>query len=71
VLFHDPHISTWRADGHLVDRVPDLNDALRTADLTILLQGHSAYDFTSIAANGKRVLDTRGVVPASSHVERL
>ena len=71
VQFHDPHVTTWHAHGHSVGRVPDLDDALRTADLTILLQGHSAYDFASIAATAKRVLDTRGVVPASSTVERL
>ena len=71
VQFHDPHVTTWHADGHLFDRVPDLGDALRTADLTILLQGHSAYDFALIATSAKRVLDTRGVVPASSTVERL
>ena len=71
VQFHDPHITTWHAHGHSVGRVPDLDDALRTADLTILLQGHSAYDFASIAATAKRVLDTRGVVPTSSTVERL
>jgi len=71
VQFHDPHVTTWHAHGHSVGRVPDLDDALRTADLTILLQGHSAYDFASIAATAKRVLDTRGVVPTSSTVERL
>ena len=69
--FHDPHITTWHADGHSVGRVPDQDDALRTADLTILLQGHSAYGFASIAATAKRVLDTRGVVPTSPTVERL
>jgi UDP-N-acetyl-D-glucosamine dehydrogenase len=71
VQFHDPHVWTWLADGHSVGRVPDLDDALGKADLTILLQGHSAYDFASIAARAKRVLDTRGVVPVSSIVERL
>ena len=69
--FHDPHVTTWHAHGHSVGPVPDLGDALRTADLTILLQGHSAYDFASIAATAKHVLDTRGVVPAASTVERL
>jgi len=71
VQFHDPYVTTWHAGDHSVGRVPDLDEALSAADLTILLQGHSAYDFASIAATAKRVLDTRGVVPAASTVERL
>jgi UDP-N-acetyl-D-glucosamine dehydrogenase len=71
VQFHDPYVTTWHADDHSVGRVPDLDEALSAADLSILLQGHSTYDFASIAATAKRVLDTRGVVPSSSSVERL
>ena len=71
VQFHDPYVTTWHAGDHSVGRVPDLDNALRAADLTILLQGHSAYDFASIAATAKRLLDTRGVVPTSPTVERL
>jgi UDP-N-acetyl-D-glucosamine dehydrogenase len=71
VQFHDPYVTTWHAGDHSVGRVPDLDEALSAADLTILLQGHSAYDLGSIAAKAKRVLDTRGVVPTSPTVERL
>jgi UDP-N-acetyl-D-glucosamine dehydrogenase len=71
VKFHDPYITTWPINGHPVGRVPNLDDTLRSADLTILLQSHSVYDFVSIATKAKRVLDTRGVVPTSSSVERL
>lgn len=71
VQFHDPYVTTWHVDGHSVGRVPDLDAAMRTADLTVLLQGHLAYDFASIAATAKRVLDTRGVVPISTTVERV
>lgn len=71
VQFHDPHVMTWRVGEQSVDRVPDLEEALLSADLTILLQGHAAYDLASIATTGRHVLDTRGVVPSSPTVERL
>jgi len=71
VQFHDPYVTTWHVDDLPVNRVPDLDVAMRTADLTILLQSDSTYDLASIAATAKRVLDTRGVVPASSNVEHL
>jgi len=71
VQFHDPHIENWQVDGKIVNRAVALENALQVADLTIVLQGHSAYDFESIASKARRVLDTRGVVPASATVERL
>jgi UDP-N-acetyl-D-glucosamine dehydrogenase len=71
VQFHDPFVTEWQSGPGPVARVADLDDALRTADLTILLQNHGTYDGASIAVTARRVLDTRGVIPASSTVERL
>jgi UDP-N-acetyl-D-glucosamine dehydrogenase len=71
VVFHDPYVTDWQAGDRILDRVPDLDDALRSADLTILLQRHSDYDVASIAATARRVLDTRGEMPVSPTVERL
>jgi UDP-N-acetyl-D-glucosamine dehydrogenase len=71
VQFHDPFVSQWQPGLDPVSRVADLDEALRAADLTILLQNHGTYDGASIAGTARRVLDTRGVIPASSTVERL
>jgi UDP-N-acetyl-D-glucosamine dehydrogenase len=71
VSFHDPHVQIWHTGGHALKRVPDLDEALRSADVTILLQSHSGYDVASIGVSARRVLDTRGVVPVSATVERL
>jgi nucleotide sugar dehydrogenase len=71
VTFHDPYVATWHTGDQELKRVPDLGDALRSADLTVLLQRHAVYDVASIAATANRVLDTRGVVPVSPTVARL
>jgi UDP-N-acetyl-D-glucosamine dehydrogenase len=70
VAFHDPYYEQWTVDGEVLHRVPDLDDALRKSDVTVLVQAHSAYDLPAIAATAARLFDTRGKVQAPG-VERL
>lgn len=60
VDFHDPHVVTWRLGSESLTRVDDLDSALAAADIVVLLQNHSDYDLTSIAARAARLFDTRG-----------
>lgn len=62
VVFHDPHVETWRLGDRSLERVPDLDAALGEADVCVLLQNHSAYDLASLSAGARRLFDTRGVV---------
>lgn len=61
VSFHDPHVPVWHVGGDNVERVPDLDRALESADLCILLQGHRDYDVDAMAATARLFFDTRGV----------
>ena len=60
VEFHDPHVVTWRLGSESLTRVDDLDSALASADIVVLLQNHSDYDLTAIAARAARLFDTRG-----------
>jgi nucleotide sugar dehydrogenase len=62
LTYHDPFVGSWQVDGAGVPHAgDDLAAALRAADLTIVLAGHSVYDNEMLAANAKLVFDTRGV----------
>ncbi len=71
VQFHDPHVSTWTAEGLDIARVPDLDAALAAADLVVVVQSHAEYDGEKIANTARRVLDTRGMAPHAESVEHL
>jgi UDP-N-acetyl-D-glucosamine dehydrogenase len=68
--FHDPHVAQWEIDGTIVPRVDDHLVEAEAADLTVMLQDHSAYDGGEIVARAARVFDTRGVL-TGTNVERL
>ena len=70
VLFHDPHVEKWRVRGVSLDRVLELSEDVRQADLAILLQNHSSYDADALAAAAKRFFDTRGIT-TGAQVHRL
>ena len=57
--FHDPFVENWEVDG---SPVPLADGPVADADLTILLQAHSAYDLTDIAARSRLLFDTRGTL---------
>ncbi len=71
VSFHDPNVPVWQLRGEELKRVPDLTEALRSADLVVLLQQHSSYDLEEIVRQAPLLLDTRGKVPSAAHVEHL
>lgn len=62
VQYHDPHISHVRYDGLDMESVPDLHRALADADLVVIVTDHSAYDWNTIAANARLLIDTRRVI---------
>ncbi len=70
VVFHDPKVPTWKVDDTVHQSVPDLEAALVSADLTVVLQPHSEYDGGLIAKTAKRVFDTRRITPLGDSVER-
>jgi UDP-N-acetyl-D-glucosamine dehydrogenase len=61
LMFHDPHVETWTPDGAPVRRAVDLDEALRTADLSVLLQNHREYDLAHLSTTAGRLFDTKGV----------
>ena len=58
--YHDPYVPRWSANGSVMDAVEDLDAAVATADLVILVQAHQVYDVDSLAATARRFFDTRG-----------
>ncbi len=61
VNYHDPHVPTFQYEGMEMVTVPDLEQAIHTADCVVIATDHSAYDRTSIFANARLVVDTRHV----------
>jgi UDP-N-acetyl-D-glucosamine dehydrogenase len=70
VIFHDPYVEAWRANGTSIRRADDPVAEAAAADVTVLLQNHSDYDLDEIAGKARVLFDTRGKVGAEG-VERL
>ena len=68
VSFADPHAASWVVDGEPVPNVGLESAEIKTADLVIVLQGHSAYDMAEVERSSRLLLDTRGV---TAHGDRL
>ncbi|MET8140114.1 nucleotide sugar dehydrogenase [Sphaerisporangium sp. NPDC005288] len=71
LLFADPHVKQWSVDGVEVPREDDLAEAVRKADVTVLLQQHSEFDLDMVQQRAHLILDTRGVLSEGDRVERL
>ncbi|ADU06402.1 nucleotide sugar dehydrogenase [Micromonospora sp. L5] len=61
ISYHDPHVEHWTAAGVDFPKIDDLEGAIASADLVILVQNHREYDADHLAGIAKRFFDTRGV----------
>jgi UDP-N-acetyl-D-mannosaminuronate dehydrogenase len=73
LFYHDPFVPVWHPHGVDVtlESVTDLEQAVRDADVVVLLQTHAQYSLGDLADAAKVLLDTRGVVAGHPHVEVL
>jgi UDP-N-acetyl-D-glucosamine dehydrogenase len=60
IEYNDPHLPEWKVDDTVLLSV-DLDDAIETADIVVLLQAHDAYDIDALVARSSAFFDTRGV----------
>ncbi len=59
VVYHDPHVPTFREDGHQHHSV-ELTDAeLTKADAVVIITDHSSIDYQRVVSLAKIVVDTR------------
>ena len=59
VVYHDPHVATFREDGHDHHSV-DLTDAeLRSADAVVIITDHSSIDYQRVVDLSRSIVDTR------------
>ena len=63
IRFHDPMVETWNLESGNVTREADLDAAVASADVVVVLQAHESYDLEKLAGAAKVMLDTRGVAP--------
>jgi len=73
--YHDPYVPQWApqtTDSSFDLRsVEDVYAAAAAADIVVLLQPHKAYDLGQLAKSSRLILDTRGVLPGATHIQRL
>jgi UDP-N-acetyl-D-glucosamine dehydrogenase len=62
VSYHDPRITTIKHDSWSLKSVPDMNKAMREADLVVIVTNHSTYDYKAILSEAKLILDTRNAL---------
>jgi nucleotide sugar dehydrogenase len=68
IAFSDPYVAEWEVDGSPVPASNDLAEAIASADIAVLLQGHSAFDLAVLAKHAAKVFDTRGVVVSAEQM---
>jgi UDP-N-acetyl-D-glucosamine dehydrogenase len=70
VSYYDPFVESWEAVGEPLKRVPDLDAAIRSADVVLHLQPHDDYASSFLETFETPVLDTRGAL-IGPYVDRL
>ena len=75
VTFHDPHVRSFREDGHEYHGIELTPAVLSAADAVVIVTDHSAYDFQFVVDHATLVIDTRNATgrttPATARIVSL
>jgi UDP-N-acetyl-D-glucosamine dehydrogenase len=63
VAYHDPHVPSFREDGHEYRSVPLDAETLSGADCVMVVTDHRAVDYQLVRREAQLVVDTRHVMP--------
>ena len=62
VTYHDPHIPSFREDGHEMVGVPLSDAVLDAADAVVVITDHAGVDYQRVADRAALVVDARNVM---------
>jgi UDP-N-acetyl-D-glucosamine dehydrogenase len=62
VVFHDPHIASYREDGHVRSGVDLTQNELRRADAVVIVTNHRAIDYQMLMDNAGLIVDSRNAM---------
>ena len=75
VAYHDPFVPRLEVDGDYMESVALSREWLRWADCVVITTAHSAYDWSWVAENSNRIVDTRNatraVAESQKHIVKL
>ena len=75
VDYHDPHVPSYREDGHSRTGIELTDEALEGADAVVVITDHRAVDYARVVARTGLVVDTRNalgkVAPGRARVVTL
>jgi UDP-N-acetyl-D-glucosamine dehydrogenase len=63
VTYHDPHVPSFREDGHEYSSVPLTPATLESADCVMVVTDHAAIDFHLVKRHARLAVDTRHALP--------
>ncbi len=62
VDYHDPHVPTFREDGHVQSGIALTEAALDAADVVVIITDHTAVDYGFVVRHAHVVVDTRNAL---------
>ncbi|MBO9367320.1 MAG: nucleotide sugar dehydrogenase [Chloroflexi bacterium] len=63
VVYHDPYVPHLEThDGLQMESVPDLMQAVREADVVVIITNHKVYDYAAILEASRFIFDTRNAL---------
>ena len=62
VQYHDPHVPTYREDGHVRTGVDLTDDVIERSDAVVIITDHRAVDYRRLIEKGHLVIDTRNAL---------
>jgi len=63
VVYHDPYVPYLEThDGLQMESVPDLMQAVREADVVVIITNHKVYDYAAILEAARFIFDTRNAL---------
>jgi UDP-N-acetyl-D-glucosamine dehydrogenase len=66
VVYHDPHVPSFREDGHERSSVALTDDELSSADAVVIVTDHSAIDYQRVVNLASLLVDTRNATAGLS-----
>jgi UDP-N-acetyl-D-glucosamine dehydrogenase len=71
VVFHDPHVSVIREDGHELRSVELTIGELQAADAVVVVTDHKAVDYKFVADSAALIIDSRNATAGLDGTARI